>query len=74
MRLVCMAKALLDIACYQHHVVPLKESKDPTLLVHNFTCVHDNLPVTTIADTGSIVRSTAVPQGNPLHVHYDGGY
>ena len=74
MRFVCMAEALLDIACYQHHVVPLKESKVPTLLVHDFTCVHDDMPVTTIADTGSVVRSTSVPQGNPLRVHYDGGY
>ena len=74
MRFVCMAEALLDIACYQHHVVPLKESKVPTLLVHDFTCVHDDMLVTTIADTGSIVRSTSVLQGNPLHVHYDGGH
>ena len=74
MRLVCMAKALLDIACYQHNIMLLKENKVPTLLVHDFTCIHDDMPVTTIADTGSIVQSTSVPQGNPLPVHYDGGY
>ena len=74
MRFVCVAEALLDIACYQHCVMPLKESKVPTLLVHDFTCVHDDMPVTTIADTGSVVWSTSVPQGNLLRVHYDGGY
>ena len=74
MRFVCVSEALLDIACYQHHVVPLKEGKVPTLLVQDFTSVHDDVPVTIITDTGNAVRSTSIPQGNPLHVHYEGGY
>ena len=33
MRFVCVAEALLDLVCYQYHVISLKEIKAPTVLI-----------------------------------------